>query len=425
MKRTLITYTIIFLLFGILLYFLSMSWMNFLFKPNLKKEVEILLNEVPRQHPLASQEQLEAFSLTVNEALKEVRLFSSHFEYYEKLAPSFRVFEDTFTYLDFWEGSLHSASVLPVLFRYRDGRVLIDEALGNILPSGSVIEAINEKPIDEIIGFYGQFVYANTQEEKGFWIVERELLNYFPEFFRENEYWIEYVHEGNHLKEQVRRIPYKEFASWKNRLATEWYKLKTEEDLMVLKIYDLSYSAQNTHEIRKVMNEILGYDKSKLLIDLTDAKGQGENYYNLQLLLSFLTDREDYLIQRQITTYNTQKDAFSVIPQKETFKGDLYFLISDYSIYPYLRALIGFCERSDTGLFIGSKPLTKGNYFSNPNTEPLYISYLIPKVCRTFNEIKTEVIEGSLYNEIYFTLDDYIKLMLFETDYSSYISETK
>ena len=424
MKKTLITYTIIFIILSVLLYFLSMSWMNFLYRPNLKKELEILVTEMPRQHPFLNQNQRDNFIDAVDTINDEIGLFTSHFKYFEKLAPAFTCFEDTFTYLDFWEGSLHSASVLPMIFKYRGGETLVKRSLGNVIPAGSVITGINEKSIDEILNDFGLFIYAETDEERRFWVAERDLLNYYPEFFKANQYQIQYIYDGTEYNESIEKIFWKEFSSWKTRVESKWYDLKRDGDYQVLKIYDLSYSEENNHEIRKVMNDIITSNCSKLMIDLTDAKGEGGNYYNLQLLLSFLTDQEGYLIKKQVMSYITQTDAFSVFPQKENFQGKLYFLISEYSIYPYIRALISFCKQTETGIMLGTNPLSDGDYFSNPNREPLYFSYLIPKVCRTLNVVKTEDLEGVIDEQISFTQDDYWKLMTFEKDYSDYFPQT-
>jgi len=423
MKKTLIAYGIIFVLLAILLYFLSMSWMNFLFKPNLKKEIQIIQTELPTQHPLITQNQMDQFSQALKKVPDKIGLFASHFEYYEKLAPAFKNFEDTFTYLDFWDGALHSASVFPFLFKYRDGEIIITNSIGNIIPSGSVIKSLNGISTNEIMDYYEQFVYAKSEEEKRFWVAERYLMNFYPEFFKANKYLLEYLYGGNSFEEQVKRIPWNEFASWKNRIESKWYELKQYESLTVLKILDLSYSEQNTFEIREVMNEIIDQNPSKLIIDLTDAKGQGENYYNLQIFLSYLSKEEGYLISKQTTKYTRQTDAFAIIPQNRVFQGDLYFLISKYSVYPYIKALISFCEKTNTGLFIGEKPLSSGNYFSNPYKEPLYISYLIPKVCRTYNEFLIEDFEETVEKEIRFTFNDYIELLKFEKDYREYFSE--
>ncbi|MEA1884355.1 MAG: hypothetical protein U9N62_07560, partial [Thermotogota bacterium] len=279
MKKTLTAYAIIFVILAILLYFLSMSWMNFLFKPNLDKEIEIILSEIPRQHPLVTDEQVNEFSRDVEKISDELKLFVSHFEYYEKLAPAFTNFEDTFTYLDFWEGALHSASVFPLLFKYRDGQLIIKSSLGNIIHSGSVIKSINEKSIDDIMEFFQRFIYAKTKEEKGFWACERYLLNFYPEFFKANNYNLRYTYEGNQFEETVKRIPWNEFSSWKERIESRWYEMKAYEGFTVLKVLDLSYSEQNIYDIRKVMNELVSSNPSKLLIDLSDAKGHGENYY--------------------------------------------------------------------------------------------------------------------------------------------------
>ena len=212
MKKTLIAYTVIIALLAILLYFLSMSWMNFLFKPNLKKEIEIIVSQLPKQHPLVTEKQLNSFTKDVENVIDEIGLFVNHFEYYEKLAPAFTKFEDTFTYLDFWEGALHSASVFPFLFEYRAGKLLIDDSIGNIIPRGAELIAINEEPIDEIMDYYGQFVYAKNQEEKAFWAVERYLLNFYPEFFTAQVYLLQYLYEGNQFEQKVKRVPWNEFT---------------------------------------------------------------------------------------------------------------------------------------------------------------------------------------------------------------------
>ncbi|MDN5359012.1 MAG: hypothetical protein PWQ84_75 [Thermotogaceae bacterium] len=422
MKKTLIAYTIIFTVLAILLYFLSMSWMNFLFRPNLNKEIEIILSEIPRQHPLVTENQVKEFSRNVENISDELKLFVSHFEYYEKLAPAFTNFEDTFTYLDFWEGALHSAYVFPLLFKYRDGQLIIKSSLGNIIPSGSVIKSINEESVDEIMEYFKKFIYAETEEEKGFWACERYLLNFYPEFFKANEYSVQYSYEDNQFEETVKQVPWNEFSSWKDRIESTWYELKTYEEFTVLKILDLSYSEQNIYDIRKVMNELINSNPSKLLIDLTDAKGHGENYYNLQIFLSFLTKEEGYLIPKQVTRYHEQTGVFAIIPQNNSFQGELYFLISRYSIYPYIKALISFCNRTNTGVFIGESPLSSGDYFSNPFKEPLYISYLIPKVCRTYNAFEKENFEKIISKEISFSITDYLKLLDFEKDYRNYFS---
>ena len=422
MKKTLITYTIIFALLAIVLYFLSMSWMNFLFKPNLDKEIEIILSEIPRQHPLVTENQTKEFSRDVEKISEEIKLFISHFEYYEKLAPAFTNFEDTFTYLDFWEGALHSASVFPFLFKYRDGQLIIKLSLGNIIPAGSVIKSINEKSTEDIMKYFQRFIYAKTEEERGSWACERYLLNFYPEFFKANEYRLQYTYKGNQFEETIKRIPWNEFSSWKDRIESSWYMLKTFEGLTVLKILDLSYSEQNIYDIRKVMNDLINSNPSKLLIDLTDAKGDGENYYNLQMFLSYLTQKEGYLIPKQVTRYHEQTDAFAIFPQNKTFQGEVYFLISKYSVYPYIRALISFCDRTNTGVFIGESPLSLDNYFSNPYKEPLYISYLIPKVCRTYNEFEEGGFGQILSEEISFSITDYLKLLDFDKDYRDYFS---
>ena len=423
MKKTLIAYGVFFVLLAILLYFLSMSWMNFLFRPNLKKEIEIIQAELPSQHPLVTQNQIDQFTQDVKKVTDKIGIFASHFEYYEKLAPAFVHFEDTSTYLDFWEGALHSASVFPFLFKYREGEIIITDSIGNIIPSGSVIKSLNGMTANEIMDYYEQFVYAKTKEEKRFWVAERYLLNFYPEFFKAKQYLLQYLFEGNTYEEQIKHVPWNEFSTWKNRIESNWYELKQYEAFTILKILDLSYSEQNTFEIRKVMNEIITQNPSKLLIDLTDAKGQGENYYNLQIFLSYLTQHEGFLISRQTTRYTRQTDAFAIIPQDNVFQGELYFVISKYSVYPYIKALISYCQMTNTGSFVGEKPLSSGNYFSNPYKEPLYISYLIPKVCRTYNEFIIEDFEDTVDKTIKFTVNDYIELLKFKKDYREYFSE--
>jgi len=425
MKKTIIAYTVILMILALLMYFFSMSWMNFLFRPNLKKELEILISEQPMQHPVVTDNQLSDFSDAVESVTGEIGLFTSHFDYYEKLAPAFTLFQDTFTYLDFWEGTLHSASVFPCIFFYRGGKVYVRESIGNIVPAGAVITAINSQPIDEIMNYFQQFIYAPSVEERNFWAIERDLLNYYPEFFKAKEFKIEYVNNGTEYQEIIDRVPWKEFSSWRQRIQSEVYRFKQDGDLAVLKLYDLSYAEQNVHKIKEIMLQIIDSKVPKLLIDLSDTKGIGDNYYTLQMLLSFFSENEDYLIQKQITRYTQQLDAFAVIQQNQIYQGAVYFLISDYSIYPYLSTLISFCQRTNTGLFIGTQPLSLGSFLSNPNHEPLYISYLIPKVCRTYNEIQPINDDNLIVKPFLFTNEDYIELMFFTKDYLSYISDFK
>jgi len=425
MKKTILAYTVILMILVLILYFFSMSWMNFLFRPNLNKELEILISEQPMLHPKISEKQVSDFTNAVELVSGKIGLFTDHFKYFEKLAPAFTFFQDTFTYLDFWEGTLHSASVFPCLFFFRGGKVLVRESIGNRVPPGAEIKAINDQPIDEIMKYYQQFVYASSAEERSFWVIERDLLNYYPEFFKAKEFLIKYEHNGTDYQESVESVPWKEFNSWRQRIQSEVYRFKQQGDLAVLKLYDLSYAEQTVHKIKEIMLQIIDSKASKLLIDLTDTKGIGDNYYSLQMLLSFLSGKEDYLIQKQTTRYTQQSDAFAVIQQNEIFQGDVYFLISDYSIYPYISTLISFCQRTHTGQFIGEQPLSLESFLSNPNHEPLYISYLIPKVCRTYNEIQS--INDEEYIVKYFSLanEDYLELMFFTKDYLSYLSDFK
>lgn len=420
MKKTLIAYSIILTALGFSLFFLSMSWMNFLFKPNLNREIAILLNEADRLQPLTEDGQYQAFSQDLNNSLKSLGIFSSHFDYYQKIAPAFTHFKDTFTYLDFWEGSLHSASVLPMIFDFRGGECISRYSLANLIPEGASIKKINGKEITEIISFYSDFVYAATEEERSFWIAERELFNYYPHFFPANEYEISYVHNDELQSQTIQKIPWREYDSWKRRVESEWYQVTKDKDLSVLKINNFTPSDEISHELRMLMEDIVDLNPNRLLIDVSDAQGEGGNFYNLQLLLSFLSKEEGFLIESQTTVHVRQEKVLSVIPQSKIYEGEVYLLISKYSVYPHIRALISFCTRNDIANIIGEEPLCELSFYSNPTTQPLYNSYLIPKICRTYNELGIKDFANSVRQKRQFNAQDYINLLKFEADYESF-----
>lgn len=417
MKKTLIAYAIVLTALGFALFFLSMSWMNFLFRKNLNKEMEILLNEADRYHPMTENGQYQAFSEDINNSLKTLGIFTGHFDYYKKMAPAFTRFKDTFTYLDFWEGSLHSANVLPMIFDFRGGDCISRYSLGNLIPEGVRIKKINGKEINDITSFYSDFIYASTEEEKTFWMTERELFNFYPQFFPANDYEISYIQNDELKSQTIQKIPWREYQSWKKRIESEWYQVSKDKNLCVLKINNLTFSDEISHELRKLMEDIIDLNPKKLLIDVSDAQGEGGNFYNLQLLLSYLTKEENFLIQSQTTVYTTQERAFSVIPQSKTYEGEIYLLVSKYSVYPHIRTLISFCTRNNIANIIGEEPLCQPSFYSNPTMQPLYYSYLIPKICRTYNELGVKDFTNSIHQEITFKPQDYIDLLKFEADY--------
>jgi hypothetical protein len=302
---------------------------------------------------------------------------------------------------------------------------LIKDSIGNILPPEAIIKSINNKDINEILDCFSDLIFAETNEERYFWVVEREYLNLYMEFFNSPELIVEYDLNGHIKSEKINTVPWKEYASWKKRKYTDQFSLIENEKMSILKINDLSYDSNKIQTFRAMLEKLINKQPENLIIDISDCTGNGNNFYPLQLLLSFLTDEDSYLIPEQISNHSKQQKKYSIIPQEKTYTGNLSFLISRYSIYPMNRTLIAFVIRNGTGKLIGELPLAELNYYSNPYSEPMYNSYLIPKVNRIYNSFNISLNPSSLKKELSFDENDFLKLMKNDKEeYLHFISDT-
>lgn len=399
-RREFITYPVILILLGVLLYFLSMFWMDFLYRPTIKKEIDGFLLSAENTHAPGNEndpsqkEKFERFSQAIHEGVSELPLFFSHFDYYEKIAPAFKAFEDPMTYLGFWEGQMHSSFTLPIIMQYRNGELLAKSTHANLIPGGSILKSMNGKPVEEILDQYKSFVYGASEEETKYWLVEREILNFLPEFSDDKVYNIDYTHNGEAGSRKIERIPWTEYKSWRDRVTEKKFEKFDSDNKTVIKVYDFRMDPEETSAFRKMLEETVIGGAQKLTIDLTDAKGEGSNYYPVQLLLSFISEKKGFLIPVQLTRYRKATDLLSVIPQETVFEGELKILVSACSIWPHTKAAILFCYRNDVGKIVGEAPIAKPDFYSNPTSMNLPNSYFIPKICRQHNLFGLESFSG-------------------------------
>ncbi len=424
MKKTLIVYFSSFIVIGLLLYFFSMSWMNFLFQPALTKEINLFLTGLEKLHPQMTQSAYLNFSEKMQNAVKILPVFTTQYNYLSKINPCFKEFEDTFTYVDFWDDTLYSASVLPVDFLMVDQTVLVDSSIGNVIPENAEILAINEKNIAEIMSFFTDFVYASTEDERMFWAIERDYMNFFPEFFKAKNYKIRYKLNSTVEEVALNAVPWNEYSNWRKRRDSAIISIQETHEMTVIKLLDLKYDNNKIHSMRTVLENIVQKQPDNLIVDISGCKGIDTNYYMVQLLLSFLSDQEQALIPEQDTKYSQERNKIAVIPQETTYQGNLYFLTSKYSIYPLVRSLIAFSERTGIGKLIGEAPLSELDYFSNPFSEPLYNSYLIPRINRIQNKFNVILQKEDYFKYHEFSKKEYIIIQKYNEETLQFISDT-
>jgi len=398
--------------------------MNFLFKPTLSKEITQFLSGVENLHPNMDEEIYAQLSDSLKKAVSDLPLFSSQYDYLMKIAPSFTIFKDTFTFVDFREESLYSATVFPVDFIFLNHSVVVRNSVGNIIPSGSTVEKINGKPIAEIMSDFEDLVFASTAEEKRFWVIERGYLTLYPEFFKASQYHISYQLDSIVKDVVINTIPWREYSSWKERLNSDLFAVYGNQKTTVLKINNLNYDNRKIHDLRSVLQTIVEENPENLVVDVSYCNGLDTNYYAVQLLLSFLTDQESYLIPESISNHSEQVNKIAVIPQEKSYTGNLFFLTSRYSIYPLVRTLLAFSAENKVGLLVGEVPISDFNYFSNPFSEPLYNSYLVPKINRQLNKFTQTPMEELYYKSRTFFLDESLILLKNDPASLSFISDT-
>ncbi len=323
----------------------------------------------------------ETFDQIFARQLRDLRAPLSGASFYRQLAPlvarigcghsSLRLPES------WWTGQ--PDRYIPIRIFFADSNVYLKSYLGNGrgIPAGSVIIAINDRTMHEMVEFLYTAVPADGYN-RGYRqaVLEDRFAYYYAMYYGFPEkFLIKYRHPKSNWIEEIILDPVLEAdlalkVVWQPLLD---FELREDPPVAILRINNFNYYAPEQEAafktyIDSIFTRIHQSDIDNLILDVRD--NNGGNPFCAAHILSYISEEPIPYFDRQFGKYAILADPLPLAENR--FDGGLYVLINgrDFSTTGHFCALLKFHE---IGTLIGSE--TGGTYTCNDAKKTIILKY--------------------------------------------------